>query len=84
MKQCLHVRLAEMDLHHRFAYIIHEPFQQTIIPLLDVLDSSAKEQGSVNVVFNEEGILKGYWASNDREMQNMVGGKLKSAFSRRG
>jgi shikimate dehydrogenase len=36
------------------------PFKETIIPYLDILDSTASSVGSVNTVLNENGCLIGY------------------------
>jgi hypothetical protein len=57
-----------MYLHHRFSYVVHEPFQEAVMPLLDEIDPSTSKKGSVNIVINEEGVLKGYWCDNDDEI----------------
>jgi len=52
-------RLSEMFHFDRRMYIVGKLLQKAIIPLLDVLDASAEKEGSVNVVLNEGGVMKG-------------------------
>ncbi len=67
-EKCLHVRLSEMYLHDRWSYIIHESLQKYVMLLLDQIEASAQEKGSVNVVMNEGGLLKGYWCEGNEEI----------------
>ncbi|PIR53411.1 hypothetical protein COU76_01180 [Candidatus Peregrinibacteria bacterium CG10_big_fil_rev_8_21_14_0_10_49_10] len=51
-------RLSEMFHFDRRAYIIGPKLQHPILPLLDVLDASAKQK--VNMVLNRGGVLTGF------------------------
>ena len=42
------------------AYNVTIPYKQVIMPMLDVIDESAKLIGSVNTVVNRDGVLYGY------------------------
>lgn len=57
-----------MYLHDRWSYIIHESLQKDVMLLLDQIEASAQEKGSVNVVMNEGGLLKGYWCEGNEEI----------------
>ena len=57
----MELRLAEMFHLDRRGYIIAPALQKMILPLLDQIDSSAAEKGSVDTVVNKGGVLVGYW-----------------------
>ena len=65
----LELRLSEMFLLERRGYIIGEPFQQSILPLLDRIDPAAQEAGRVDTVVNENGVLLGTCASDEQKMR---------------
>jgi shikimate 5-dehydrogenase len=52
-------RLSEMFHFDRRLYLVGKPLQEAIIPLLDALDQSA-EEGGVDCVVNNGGVLTGY------------------------
>lgn len=58
--QDLELRLAEMFHLDRRGYIIAPALQEMILPLLDQIDPSAAEKGSVDTVVNENGVLVGF------------------------
>jgi shikimate 5-dehydrogenase len=58
-------RLSEMFHFDRRAYIIGPALQQAIIPLLDRLDDQAEEEGSIDTVMNEGGLMVGYWFGDE-------------------
>ena len=60
-------RLSEMYHFDRRGYIVGKPLQLAIIPLLDVVDESVKEEGSVDTVVNSNGVLTGYCVRGDFE-----------------
>ena len=59
-------RLSEMFHFDRRGYIVGKSLQKAIISLLDGLDTSASEEGSVDTVVNEEGVLIGYFCGDNR------------------
>lgn len=59
-------RLSEMFHFDRRGYIVGEPLQEAILPLLDHIDPSAVGEGRVSFVANRSGILTGYF-EEDRE-----------------
>lgn len=65
-------RLSEMFHFDRRGYIVGKPLQKAIIPLLDQLDESAREEGSVDTVANIGGVLTGYFLSCNFEQQKEV------------
>lgn len=68
--QDLELRLSEMFLLERRGYIVAEELQTMIVPLLDRLDVSAAEKGSVDTVVNDGGVLVGYFC-NDLDERRM-------------
>ncbi len=67
----LELRLSEMFLLGRRGYIVDPAFQSGIVRLLDRLDPSAVEKGSVNTVMNERGVLVGYFLETDQERMHL-------------
>jgi shikimate 5-dehydrogenase len=63
----LELRLSEMFLLHRRGYVIGEQFQETVIPLLDRLDTSAEKKGAVDTVVNDGGVFVGYWIGDSAD-----------------
>lgn len=66
-KEDLELRLSEMFLLERRGYVVAPEFHMLIAPLLDCLDLSAKEKGSVDTVSNEGGVLAGFFCGDDEE-----------------
>lgn len=66
-KQDLELRLSEMFLLERRGYIVAPELQTMIVTLLDRLDNSARQQGCVDTVMNERGVLIGYFCGNDEK-----------------
>jgi shikimate 5-dehydrogenase len=62
-------RLSEMLHFDRRGYIVTFPLQQAILPLLDRLDPSALEQGRVDIVVNDDGVLTGHFVDGAEERQ---------------
>lgn len=60
-------RLSEMFHFDRRGYIIGEEFQEVILPMLDSLDSSASERKRVDTVWNDNGVLRGYFLEGSQE-----------------
>ena len=60
-------RLSEMFHFDRRGYIVGKGLTEAIIPLLDSLDSTATEEGSVDTVCNKDGVMTGYFCGNDRQ-----------------
>ncbi len=55
------LRLAEMELHARRAYILHgTELQRLILPFLDRIDAHAQQEQRVDTVLNNSGVLVGY------------------------
>jgi len=63
-------RLSEMFHFDRRGYIIGNPLQEAIIPLLDQLDSSVGE-GRVDFVANTGGVMTGYACADREKMWNI-------------
>lgn len=61
----LELRLSEMFLLQRRGYVVDPLFETVIIRLLDQLDPSAIDRGSVDTVVNERGVLIGYFLGGD-------------------
>lgn len=61
----LELRLSEMFLLQRRGYVVDPLFETVIIRLLDQLDPSAIDRGSVDTVVNERGVLVGHFCDND-------------------
>ncbi len=59
--ECLHMRLSDMFLHDRSAYILDASLSPYALPLLDDIDASAENHAHVNVILNERGVLRGYF-----------------------
>ena len=60
-------RLSEMFHFDRRGYIVGKGLTEAIIPLLDSIDASAMEEGSVDTVLNRGGIMTGFFCGNDRQ-----------------
>jgi len=60
-------RLSEMFHFDRRGYIVGKGLTEAIISLLDGLDASAIEKGSVDTVLNTNGVMTGYFCGNDRQ-----------------
>ncbi len=60
-------RLSEMFHFDRRGYIVAPSLQRGIVPLLDVLHASSRENGLVDTVVNRNGVLYGYFFGNDDE-----------------
>lgn len=58
-------RLSEMLHFDRRGYIIIPALHQPILPLMDILDTSAKKRGAVDTVVNNGGVLTGHWTNDD-------------------
>lgn len=54
-------RLSEMFHFDRRLYVVGDSLQAEICFSLDALDSSAQKSGKVNVILNEDGVLKGFF-----------------------
>ena len=54
-------RLSEMFHFDRRGYIVASALQEAIIPVLDIIDSSAKGEGRVDFVVNRDGVFTGYF-----------------------
>ncbi len=63
----LELRLSEMFHLERRGYVIADDFSVTIIPLLDIIDASAKNAGRVDTVVNRGGVLSGAYVAATRE-----------------
>jgi shikimate 5-dehydrogenase len=55
------LRLSEMFLLERRGYAIDPKLQKEIVTLLDVLDTSATTEGKVDTVWNDGGVLYGFF-----------------------
>lgn len=62
-------RLSEMFHFDRRGYIVGFALQEAIIPLLDHMDESAAEKGRVDTVYNDGGVMTGYFCNGDRQKQ---------------
>lgn len=60
-------RLSEMLHFDRRGYIISPALQEPIVPLMDILDTSAKKRGEVDTVVNDGGVLTGHWTGDTDE-----------------
>ncbi|MBM3227702.1 hypothetical protein FJZ27_02450 [Candidatus Peribacteria bacterium] len=58
-------RLSEMMHFDRRGYIVAPDLQRAIIRYLDRLDASASDAGAVDTVFNDGGVLIGFFAEDD-------------------
>jgi shikimate 5-dehydrogenase len=56
----LELRLSEMFLHERRAYLLDPLFSLSVRPLLDRMDPSAKATQRIDTVINDDGILIGF------------------------
>lgn len=66
-KEDLELRLSEMFLLERRGYVVASELQTIILPLLDRLDLTAIEKGSVDTVVNDGGVLIGYYCEDDEK-----------------
>ncbi len=73
-KENLPERLSEMFHFDRRGYIVAKQLQKAIIPLLDRLDASGAEEGSVDTVVNDRGVLAGYFCRSDRVARRALWG----------
>lgn len=71
-KEELPERLSEMFHFDRRGYIVGKPLQEAVIPLLDAVDPSAREEGSVDTVVNDNGVLTGHYLCCNFEQQKQV------------
>ena len=62
----LPLRLSEMFHFDRRGYIVSERLSQSIIPLLDTVDS-VSDDGAIDTVWNDGGVMRGFWCEGDRE-----------------
>lgn len=65
VEKLLPERLSEMFHFDRRGYIVSSRLSEAVVPLLDRLDGSAQRAQRVNTVFNEGGILIGFWIEGD-------------------
>lgn len=65
-------RLSEMFHFDRRGYIVGKALGKAIIPLLDHLDSTAVEEGSVDTVVNDGGVFTGYFLQTDTQKLQQV------------
>ncbi len=70
-------RLSEMFHFDRTMYIVDSSLGQAIKPLLDEIDPSVGE-GSVDTVFNREGVLIGYFVGDTTQQWECL---LKGDFN---
>lgn len=71
-KQTIPERLSEMFHFDRRGYIVGKSLQKAIIPYLDRLDAGAAEEGSVDTVLNDGGILIGFFCANDDDKRSQI------------
>ncbi|MBT3293116.1 hypothetical protein HN512_03990 [Candidatus Peregrinibacteria bacterium] len=57
-KENIHERLSEMFHFDRRGYIVGGSLQKEVIPFLDSIDDSVKEEGA-NIISNKNGVLTG-------------------------
>lgn len=59
-REDLQMRLSEMFHLGRAAYVLSPKLSEVVEPLLDRTDASVTQQGSIDTVLNEQGVLVGY------------------------
>jgi shikimate 5-dehydrogenase len=64
-QETLPERLSEMVYFDRRGYCIPPSLQSAIAPLMDRLDASAMSSQRVDTVYNDSGILIGFFTSGD-------------------
>jgi shikimate 5-dehydrogenase len=60
-------RLSEMFHFDRRGYIVGAKLQESIITFLDALDVSVETEGKVDTVWNDNGVLRGYFLESSKE-----------------
>ncbi len=67
-------RLSEMFHFDRRGYLVAANLQKDILPLLDVLDASARTHGLSDTVVNCAGVLHGFFFGTDDEARAQAWG----------
>lgn len=65
-------RLSEMFHFDRRAYLVSPSLEKVVLPFLDRLETHAKQEGRVNTILNERGVLVGALLTEEEREQKWL------------